>query len=122
MLELQEFKARISTKAPDEWTMAQSRLISLDRPDLPPFPISERLRSQLVYFQAGPQARDMPKLGENELWFDRAEVSRWLMDGVFYLISPLDTEKAAEVELTDEQDALLTWLEFNHVRHVRIEE
>jgi len=102
--------------------MAQPRLIALDHPNLAPFRLSDRLRSQLVYFQAGPDAREMPKLGENEYWFDRDEVTRWVMDGVFYLVSPLDTEKATEVELTEDQDALLTWLEFNHVRHVRLEE
>jgi len=103
--------------------MAQPRLVALDQPDLAPHPISERLRSQLVYFQSGPDARDRPpQLGENEYWFDRDEVTRWLMDGVFYLVSPLDTEKATEVELTEEQDALMTWLEFNHVRHVRVVE
>lgn len=102
--------------------MPQIRLVSLDHPELPPFPISERLRAQLVYFQAGPSAQGMPsKLGEGEFWFDRDEVTRWVMDGVFYLVSPLDTEKATEVELTEEQDAFLTWLEFNHVRHVRAE-
>lgn len=100
--------------------MPQARLVALDHPDLPPYPISERLRSQLVYFQAGPDAPGQPaELGENEFWFDRAEVTRWVMDGVFYLVSPLDTEKATEVELTEEQDALMTWLEENQVRHVR---
>lgn len=102
--------------------MAHSRLTSLDHPDLPPYPLSDRLRAQLIYFQAGPNAPDKPTLKEGEYWFDRAEVTNWLMDGVFYLISPLDTEKAAEVELTDEQDALLTWLSTNHVRHARVED
>jgi len=102
--------------------MAQSRLVALDHPDLPPYSLSDRLRAQLVYFQAGPDASQMPKLKEGEFWFDRNDVTRWLMDGVFYLISPLDTEKAAEVELTDEQDALLTWLANNQVRHVRVED
>lgn len=101
--------------------MAQPRLVALDHPNLAPYPLSDRLRAQLVYFQAGRDAPDMPELKEQEFWFDRDDVTRWLMDGVFYLVSPLDTEKATEVELTEEQDALLTWLETNHVRHVRVE-
>ena len=102
--------------------MAHSRLVALDHPGLPPFPLSDRVRAQLVYFQAGSNAPEMPELKEGEYWFDRAEVARWLMDGVFYLISPLDTEKAAEVELTEEQDALLSWLSTNQVRHARVED
>lgn len=102
--------------------MAQSRLVALDHPDLPPYPLSDRLCAQLIYFQAAADAPDRPVLKEGEIWFDRDEVTRWLMDGVFYLISPLDTEKAAEVELTDEQDALLSWLSANHVRHARVED
>lgn len=102
--------------------MAQSRLVALDHPSLAPYPLSDRLRAQLVYFQAGPDAPEMPELKEGEFWFDRTDVTRWLMDGVFYLISPLDTEKAAEVELTDEQDALLSWLANHQVRLVRVED
>jgi len=102
--------------------MAHPRLVALDHPELAPFPLSPRLRSQLVYFQAAPDAPGAPKLGEREYWFDREEVARWVMEGVFYLVSPLDTENATEVELTEEQDALLTWLDFNQVRHARVEE
>lgn len=101
--------------------MAHPRLVALDHPDLPPFSLSPRLRSQLVYFQASPSAPDHPaKLGEKEYWFDRDEIAKWVMEGVFYLVSPLDTENATEVELTEEQDALLTWLDFNKVRHARV--
>src|SRR3954452_21994878 len=30
--------------------MSQFKLVSVDRPEVPPFPLSTRLRSQLVYF------------------------------------------------------------------------
>jgi hypothetical protein len=97
-------------------------LIPLDRPESPPFRLSPRLRSQLVYFMAAPDSPGIPALGENEYWFSRDEVTRWVMEGVFYLVSPLDTQNMTEVELTEEQDALLSWLEKNHIQHVRVVE
>jgi hypothetical protein len=97
-------------------------LIPLDRPEIPPFRLSPRLRSQLVYFMAAPDSPGIPALGEDEYWFNRDEVTRWVMEGVFYLVSPLDTQNMTEVELTEEQDALLSWLEKNHIQHVRVVE
>jgi len=102
--------------------MGQLSLVSLDHPEIAPLPVSPRLRSQLVYFMAAPNAPGAPPLGENEYWFDREEVTRWVMEGVFYLVSPLDTQNMTEVELTEEQDALLNWLETNHIQHVRVDE
>lgn len=64
----------------------------------------------------------MPELGENEYWFNRDEVTKWVMEGVFYLVSPLDTQNMTEVELTEDQDAMLSWLEQNHIQHARVDE
>lgn len=102
--------------------MVQPMLVPLDHPEIAPFRLTPRLRSQLVYFMAGPDAPGIPKLGENEYWFARDEVTRWVMEGVFYLVSPLDTQNMTEVELTEEQDTLLNWLESNKVQHVRVDE
>jgi len=88
--------------------MARPKLIPLDRPELEPFPMSERLRSQLVYFQAATDAPDRPALGEGEYWFDRDEVAKWLDDGV------------TEVELSEEQEDLLGWLHKNEVRRAKV--
>ncbi|WP_337173454.1 hypothetical protein [Paludisphaera sp.] len=100
--------------------MDRPKLIPLDRPELPPLPISDRLRGQLVYFVSGPDAPDRPELGENEYWFDRDEVAKWLDDGVIHLVSPLDSDNATEVELSEEQEDLLAWLSENKVRHARV--
>lgn len=102
--------------------MAYTMLVPLDRPEVAPYRLSDRLRSQLVYFSAGPEAPGRPELGVNEYWFDRDDVTRWIMEGVFYLVSPLDTENMTEVELSEEQDALLNWLNQNEIRHARVEE
>jgi hypothetical protein len=35
-------------------------------------------------------------------------------------VSPLDSANATEVELTEEQEALLTWLDSHQIEHVRV--
>lgn len=102
--------------------MSAPRLVPLDRPDAPPLTISPRLRGQLVYFMTPPGTAGLPELGEDEYWFARDEVSRWLDEGVIYLVSPLDSANATEVELSDEQESLLSWLQKYQVQHVRVEE
>jgi hypothetical protein len=100
--------------------MSQLLLVPVDRPEAGDLPISERLRAQLVYFMTPAHSAGVPHLGENEYWFAQADVARWLDDGVFYLISPLDSENAAEIELSEEQEALLAWLDMKGVQHVRV--
>ena len=58
---------------------------------------------------------------DGEYWFAPEEVAKWLDDGVFYLVSPLDTANQTEVELTEEQEDFLKWLQAQCVRRVRIE-
>lgn len=99
--------------------MSRLTLVPIDRPEVPPLAISPRLRSQLVYFMSAPGAEGMPELGEDEYWFAPNEVATWLDDGVFYLVSPLDTANMTEVEITEEQEAMLNWLSSTGVRHVR---
>ena len=102
--------------------MSQLHLVSVDRPGLSPLPISARLRSQLVYFMTPAASEGVPTLGENEYWFDQEEVAKWLDEGVFYLVSPLDTANATEVEITEEQEAMLLWLKRNRIQRVRVVE
>jgi hypothetical protein len=101
-----------------------SRIVinSLDRPEVAPRPVSARLRGQLVYFGAPAEAEGVPRLGEGEYWFRRDEVLRWVEEGVFYLVSPLDTANMTEVELSEEQESFLLWLRDEGVCHVRVVE
>ena len=64
----------------------------------------------------------VPPLGEGEYWIARNDVTNWLMEGVFHLVSPLDTDNMTEVELTEEQEALLNWLDRNKIQHIRVVE
>lgn len=102
--------------------MSQPVLVPLDRPEAGRRPISSRLRTQLVYFMSASDAPGRPPLGENEYWFDADEVAHWLDEGVFHLVSPLDTANMTEVELTEEQESLLNWLQDQGVRHVRVDD
>ncbi len=102
--------------------MALQFLASVDHPNTPPLPLSSRLRSQLVYFMTPADSPGIPRLGEKEYWISRADVAKWLTEGVIDIISPLDTEKITEVELTEEQETLLSWLDKNRVQHVRVVE
>jgi hypothetical protein len=99
--------------------MSAIKLIAVDKPEVGPLSISARLRSQLVYFMTSSSTAGVPPLGENEFWFARDEVAKWVDDGVFYLVSPLDSANMTEVELTEEQEAMLSWLARNDVQHVR---
>jgi hypothetical protein len=96
-------------------------MVPLDHTEVAPRPISPRLRAQLVYFMSAPGAVGVPALGENEYWFAADDVARWIDEGVFYLVSPLDTANMTEVELTEEQEAFLQWLKENQVQHVRVD-
>lgn len=100
--------------------MAKPLLVPIDRPEVAPWPISPRLRAQLVYFMSASGASGVPPLAEDEFWFAAAEVAEWVDQGVFYLVSPLDTANMTEVELTEEQEAFLQWLKDERVQHVRI--
>jgi hypothetical protein len=102
--------------------MSGFSVVPVGRTELAPFRISERLRSQLTYFMTAPGAPGLPVLGEQEYWIAQAEVEKWLDEGVFYLVSPLDTANATEVELSEEQEALLEWLRAHRVQHVRVVE
>lgn len=102
--------------------MARWELAAIDRPELKPKPISPRLRSQLVYFTSGSGKAGEPDPREGEYDFDETEVARWLDEGVFYLVSPLDTANMTEVELSEEQEDLLGWLQANGVRRARVVE
>ena len=101
--------------------MARLALVPLDRPEVAPLAITPRLRNQLVYFMSARDTAGLPKLGEQDFWFAADEVAKWVDDGVFYLVSPLDTATMTEVELSEEQETLLAWLHGHQVQHVRLQ-
>jgi hypothetical protein len=95
-------------------------VVPVDRPEVAPFMMSDRFRTEIAYFMSLPGESGVPKLGDHEYWIDPAQAQTWLDEGVFRLVSPLDSASRAEIELSEEQEAWLEWMLANHVRHVRL--
>ena len=93
---------------------------AVDRPELPPFPMPDRFRHDISYFMAIPGENGIPVLPENEYWIRVDEAKVWLEEGVFSLISPLDSANRTEIELSEVQEALLEWLVEHRVERVRL--
>jgi hypothetical protein len=91
-----------------------------DRADVPPLEMPARFAHDIAYFMTPPGERGAPKLPAREYWIDLADARRWLDEGVILLVSPLDSENQAEVELSEEQEAWLEWLLANNIQHVRL--
>ena len=81
----------------------------------------ERFRLEIVYFMTPNDRPGAPSLGANEYWIEPENVERWLDDGCFSVVSPLDAEAVAEIELTEEQERWLEWLKRNKITRVRLE-
>ncbi|HWA98274.1 MAG TPA: hypothetical protein VG713_07270 [Pirellulales bacterium] len=94
---------------------------AVGRPEVPPLAMSDRFRHEIAYFMsvAGPDSATPLSAGEYRI--RRDDANRWLDDGVFYLVSPLDSEKKTEIELREEHEAFLEWLLRYGVEHVRIQ-
>ncbi len=45
-----------------------------------------------------------------------------LEDGVFYMVSPLDSQNQSEIEITLEQEIFLEWIVEKEVENIRVEE
>ena len=97
------------------------KLTAPDQPTVPPLEMPDRFRMEIVYFMTPPGERGAPaKLGEHEYWIDADEARQWLDEGFVYVVSPLDAENQAEIELTEYHEAFLQWLVTHGVRRVRV--
>lgn len=97
------------------------KLTAPDQPSAPPLEMPDRFRMEVVYFMTPPGERGAPeKLGEHEYWIDQDEARQWLDEGVVYVVSPLDAENQAEIELTEYHEAFLQWLVTHGVQRVRV--
>ena len=93
---------------------------AVDQPAAPPIEMPDRFRHDIAYFMAPPGEGDVPELPEGEFWIRHEDAQRWLDDFVFEIISPLDSQNVAEVEITEEQEAFFEWLLEHKVNHVRL--
>lgn len=97
------------------------RVHAVDRPELAPHAMPDRFRHDVTYFMGLPGERGVPQLPPGEYWIHRDDAARWLDDGVFYLLSPLDSQNQTEVELSDEQEDWLRWMLEHGVERIRLE-
>jgi hypothetical protein len=95
---------------------------AVDRPELAPLEMPARFLHDVAYFMTPPGEQGAPKLPAGEYWIRLDESRRWLDEGVLLLVSPLDSENQAEVELSEEQEAWLEWMVAHGVQHVRLAE
>jgi hypothetical protein len=94
---------------------------AVDKPNIPPFEMPARFRTDIAYFMTPAGVDGVPKLPAGEYWIMRENARRWLEQGGVEVISPLDSLHATEFELTEEQENWLRWLLDNEVQHVRVQ-
>ena len=97
------------------------RIFSVQQAELPPFEMPPRFRTEIAYFMTPSGDVGVPELAPNEYWVRLEDAREWLEDGVIYLVSPLDAESKAEIELSEEQEAWLEWMVAHGIEHVRVE-
>ena len=93
---------------------------ALDRPELAPYPMSDRFRHEIAYFMSVPGEAGVPAVGPGEYWVSLQRVQNWLDEGAILVVSPLDSESRTEVELSEEQEGWLEWMAEHHIEHIRL--
>lgn len=97
------------------------RVHAVDRPDLAPLEMPPRFKHDIAYFMTPAGERGVPNLPNGEYWVMADDARRWLDEGVLLLVSPLDSESKAEVEISEDQERWLEWLVEHDVQHLRLE-
>lgn len=97
------------------------RVVPVGRPEVAPFAMPDRFRHDITYFVTSPGERGAPAaLGENEWWVRLADARQFYDDGILRIVSPLDSQSTAELEITEEQEAWLQWMIDNQIEHIRL--
>src|SRR5262245_53246221 len=98
-----------------------ARVQAVGRFGLAPFAMPDRFRHEITYFMTPAGEPGVPTLGAKEYWVRLADARACLDEGVVRIVSPLDSDSKAELELTEEQEAWLEWMVAEGVEHVRVE-
>jgi hypothetical protein len=93
---------------------------AVDRPELPPLMMPARFKHDIAYFMTPGGERGAPVLPAGDYWVTLEDAKQFLDDGVLRVYSPLDSQKQAEFELSEEQESWLEWIVANNVQHVRL--
>ena len=100
--------------------LAFMRVYAVQKPELAPQEMSARFRTDIAYFMTPAGEAGVPVLAPGEYWVRLADARKWLEDGIVPVVSPLDAEATAEVELSEEQESWLEWMVANGIEHVRL--
>jgi len=96
------------------------QVIPTDKSDVARLQMPDRFRKEIVYFMSPAERDGASKLSKNEYWIRTDDAAKWLVDGVFTLVSPLDAESVAEIEITEDQEIGLDWMVANQISTVRL--
>jgi hypothetical protein len=97
------------------------QVFAVDLPHVPPIQVPDRFRTEIVFFMTPPGERGAPAvLPDGEYWIDLDEARTWLDEFVVRVVSPLDAQSRAEIELTEYHEAFLQWILGNNVQRVRL--
>jgi hypothetical protein len=95
------------------------RVFAVGRSDLPPFEMPDRFRHDITYFVTSPGERGAPlDLGEGEWWVRLEDAQEILLDGVIRIVSPLDSQSTAELEISEDQETWLAWMVKHQIERV----
>ena len=62
----------------------------------------------------------MPLLGAGEYWIRATDARTILDECVVRIVSPLDSDCQAEIEISEDQERWLEWLVKNEIEHLRL--
>jgi len=97
------------------------QVVAVDQPHIAPLKMPERFRLEVVYFMTPGDAEGAPLLGPKDYWIRSQDAKVWLEDGVVRIVSPLDAESKAEIEISEDQELFLEWLVTHDIQHVRMD-
>jgi hypothetical protein len=97
------------------------RVVAVGRPEVPPLAMPDRFRHDITYFATSPGETGGPAtLAENEWWVRLSDANEFYDEGVLRIVSPLDSQSTAELEITEEQETWLRWMIDNRIEHIRL--
>ncbi|MBS0265785.1 MAG: hypothetical protein JSS02_27890 [Planctomycetes bacterium] len=94
---------------------------AVDQPHTAPFRMPDRFLHEVTFFMSMTGADGIPKLPAREYWVRLSDSRRFLDDGCVRIVSALDSDQQAEMELTEEQEAWLEWMVRHNIEHIRLE-
>lgn len=93
---------------------------AVDHPELPPLKLSDRFRHDVTYFATPASDLGRVPFPQGEYFVRLADSRSALDDGVFRIVSPLDSSNRTELEITEEQEVWLEWMVSHAVEHIRV--